>query len=258
MNRGVAAGASTRSSQTLRATAGDEDRHRKEPAVSEDGWCFSEVWPTHGRDSHRITRKGSEMVSTHRWSIAGALMICLVGAPWNAALVASEEHPLSSGTPATPSVVDAPSDVQRGTSARPVTLDATGERPTSPPTFPSQIPERSRFTVRDEILTANGLIGVVPAPVWRTAPSFIPMDSSAFLQRGRYRGRGRRGRHEAATAIILGAVASIAGTAVLVYANRPECSANETASGCGYGTKVIGGAVLSAGIVGVVAGAVWR
>ncbi len=59
--------------------------------------------------------------------------------------------------------------------------------------------------------------------------------------------------------IILGAVASIAGTAILVYANRPECSTNQTANGCGYGTKVIGGAVLSAGIVGLVAGALtWR
>jgi hypothetical protein len=56
-------------------------------------------------------------------------------------------------------------------------------------------------------------------------------------------------------AIAVGAVASIAGAAVLVYANRPECRINESASGCGYGTKVVGGAVLSAGIVGLVAGA---
>jgi hypothetical protein len=46
---------------------------------------------------------------------------------------------------------------------------------------------------------------------------------------------------------------------VLVYANRPECSTNQTANGCGYGTKVIGDAVLSAGLVGVVAGTLlWR
>jgi hypothetical protein len=57
----------------------------------------------------------------------------------------------------------------------------------------------------------------------------------------------------------LGAAASIAGAAVLVYANRPECRTNQTASGCGYGTKVVGGAVLSAGIVGIFVGALtWR
>jgi hypothetical protein len=49
------------------------------------------------------------------------------------------------------------------------------------------------------------------------------------------------------------------GTAVLVYANRLECSTNPIANGCGYGTKVIGGAVLSGGIVGLVVGAAtWR
>ena len=55
---------------------------------------------------------------------------------------------------------------------------------------------------------------------------------------------------------MIGAVAAIAGTALLVYANRPECSTNQLAGGCGYGTKVIGGSVLSAGVVGVVIGAV--
>ena len=58
---------------------------------------------------------------------------------------------------------------------------------------------------------------------------------------------------------MIGAAAAIAGTAVLVYANRPECSTNQMASGCGYGTKVVGTAVLSAGLVGLVVGALtWR
>ena len=82
-------------------------------------------------------------------------------------------------------------------------------------------------------------------------------ESNAFEQRGGYRGRG--GRDGAVAAIILGAAATIAGTAVLVYANRPECSTNQMAGGCGYGTKVIGGAVLSAGIIGLLIGAItWR
>jgi hypothetical protein len=58
---------------------------------------------------------------------------------------------------------------------------------------------------------------------------------------------------------VLGAIATIAGAAVLVYANRPACSANPNAGGCGYGMKVVGGAVLSVGIVSLVIGAVtWR
>jgi hypothetical protein len=60
--------------------------------------------------------------------------------------------------------------------------------------------------------------------------------------------------------MVLGAAASITGGAILVYANRPECgTTNRMASGCGYGTKVVGGAVLSAGIVGLLIGALtWR
>ena len=79
--------------------------------------------------------------------------------------------------------------------------------------------------------------------------AIAPLESSAFAQRG-FRGRGRGGRNDSArAAVILGAVATIAGTAVLVYANRPDCSTNPAPGGCGYGAKVVGGAVLSAGVV---------
>jgi hypothetical protein len=45
----------------------------------------------------------------------------------------------------------------------------------------------------------------------------------------------------------------------LVYANRPACRGNAAADACGYGTKVVGGALLTGGAVGIVAGAVsWR
>jgi hypothetical protein len=44
-----------------------------------------------------------------------------------------------------------------------------------------------------------------------------------------------------------------------VYANRPDCGPNPRLNGCGYGTKVVGGAVLTGGIIGVVAGTLtWR
>jgi hypothetical protein len=69
-----------------------------------------------------------------------------------------------------------------------------------------------------------------------------------------------RRRHDGSiAAIMIGAAAAITGAAVLVYANRPECTTNTVAGGCGYGTKVVGTAVLSAGIVGLFVGALtWR
>jgi hypothetical protein len=82
--------------------------------------------------------------------------------------------------------------------------------------------------------------------------------SSALAQRRGFRGGG--GRNEGArTAIVIGTLAAITGAALLVYANRPECSRNASADACGYGTKVLGGAVLTAGAVGIVAGTIsWR
>jgi uncharacterized membrane protein YjjB (DUF3815 family) len=60
-------------------------------------------------------------------------------------------------------------------------------------------------------------------------------------------------------ALMIGSVVAITGAAILVYANRPECDTRQFAGGCGYGTKVVGGAVLSGGIVSLVAGALtWR
>jgi len=56
-------------------------------------------------------------------------------------------------------------------------------------------------------------------------------------------------------AMILGAAAAITGASLLFYANRPECDARPYAGGCGYGTKVIGGAVLTGGLVSVTIGA---
>jgi len=88
-----------------------------------------------------------------------------------------------------------------------------------------------------------------------------PAESSVFAAQI-YRGQPRRLRRErdgSIAAIVIGAVASITGAAILVYANRPECSPRPFATGCGYGTKVVGGAVLSGGIVGLTIGALtWR
>jgi hypothetical protein len=118
--------------------------------------------------------------------------------------------------------------------------------------------EHLRFTLNDEALTVNAPAETAGARVWRRPLEFAPLESSAFAQRGRRGGGGGR-NSGAAAEIMLGAVATVAGAAVLVYANRPECNGNPNRSGCGYGTKVVGGAVLSVGIVGLVVGAMrWR
>ncbi len=86
-------------------------------------------------------------------------------------------------------------------------------------------------------------------------------DARDTVQYGQYGyGSTRRHRNQAAlTAIMLGAVGAIAGTAVLVYANRPDCNVNSNLGGCGYGTKVVGASVLAGGVVGLMVGAVmWR
>jgi hypothetical protein len=118
--------------------------------------------------------------------------------------------------------------------------------------------EHLRFTLNDDVLAANASAETAGARVWRRPLEFAPLESSAFAQRGRRGGGGRRNTGAAAE-IMLGTVAAVAGAAVLVYANRPDCNSNPNGSGCGYGTKVVGGAVLSVGIVGIVVGALrWR
>ena len=99
-----------------------------------------------------------------------------------------------------------------------------------------------------------------PRLVFDPARFTLEDESSTFAQRrGGFRGRGRGRSEGARTAVVVGALAAVTGAALLVYANRPECRNNASANACGYGTRVIGGAVLTAGAVGIVAGTVsWR
>jgi hypothetical protein len=183
------------------------------------------------------------MARTHRVSTTAALIVCLVGSPGGGTLFASEEEPSSSGAQSSQSVSNT-------TSAVSVDWPATARDLFSDP---ASTLGRSPFT-------PDASVRAVSAQAGRSIFNFVPVESSSFAQRGGYRGRGTRGgRNGAAAAIVLGAAAAIAGTAILVYANRPECSTNQMANGCGYGPKVVGGAVLSAGIVGLLVGAVtWR
>ena len=91
--------------------------------------------------------------------------------------------------------------------------------------------------------------------------SLVPVTSTATnVVADRGWGRDHWNRNEGArTAIIVGSIAAIAGGALLVYANRPECGVNHLAGGCSYGTKVAGGAVLAGGVLGITVGALtWR
>lgn len=148
-----------------------------------------------------------------------AAIACLICVPWMGTLSAAQTASSAAADGQSPATIDVRS-------------------------APASIAGRSRFTLSEP------LISVVPVK---------PLESDVFAQRGWGRG-GRWGRNGGArTAIILGGVAAVAGAAVLVYANRPECSANHAASGCSYGTKVVGGAVLAGGVFGIVAGALtWR
>ncbi len=168
------------------------------------------------------------MTRTHGLWTTGALIVCLLGTQWSGTLLAREGEP-------PPAAVVSITDRLAPTT------------------------ERSSFPVSDDVASANQPIDPATGPIWRSALKFVPVESTAYEQRDRDR-RGRGGRNDAAqAAVIIGAVAAIAGAAVLVYANRPDCSTNQTASGCGYGTKVIGAAVLTGGIVSLVAGAAfWR
>ncbi|HET9833549.1 MAG TPA: hypothetical protein VFP91_17635 [Vicinamibacterales bacterium] len=162
------------------------------------------------------------MFKTHRAPTAAVLLVCLLGGPSSGILFASGRE-----------------------SSTPTTAASTGEPLPGTTEFVRSLVASSPHLWRDDTLIR--------------LPTLAPDESSLLAQRGgRGRGYGSR-RNGAAAAVFLGAAAAIAGTAVLVYANRPECNTVPTASGCGYGTKVVGGAVLSAGVVGLVVGAaMWR
>jgi hypothetical protein len=171
------------------------------------------------------------MAGTHRVPTTVALIVCLLGGPGGGTLFAAGEEPASS--------------------------DALSARTWF--AGPPPAPERSLFTFTDQSLVLDPPAGAARAQAWQGTFNVIPAESTLLAQRGGFRGRGRRGNSGSAAAIVLGAAATIAGAAVLVYANRPECSRNQGAEGCGYGTKVVGGAVLSAGVVGIFVGALtWR
>jgi hypothetical protein len=182
------------------------------------------------------------MATSHRLSTTAVLIVCFAATQLSGTLFASGEDPAPNDEPSAQSVVQPRRDEQDAGAA----------------TRSASIAEHFRVTLSNEVSAPDMRLAAAHAASRRGALTFAS-EPPALAQRGGYGGRGRGRNHGAATAIALGAVASIAGGAILLYANRPDCDRNPAAGGCGYGTKVAGGAVLSAGIVGLVVGAVtWR
>ena len=142
---------------------------------------------------------------------------------------------------------------------------------------PSLFAEELSSSTGSEPLVATANLPALASNPWLKAPearnrqatfTLAPTAADAFAQRG-YRGRGRTqggsssGSGVSAAAMLVGAAATITGAAILVYANRPDCRTTggtySQLDGCGYGTKVVGGAVLTGGVVGIAVGALtWR
>jgi hypothetical protein len=200
--------------------------------------------------SSRISYLWRRNMTNVRRVAAGVVLVCLMGSQSTGPLFAQEQQSIPVETVAALPIADtllAPPEVPSAGTAVATPRDETAASTTAPPSL--------KLSAETFAMTAR----LDPhAPAWLTTPVFAPAEFGAMTQRGYY--GGGRGRNGAARAeIVLGAIATIAGTAVLVYANRPDCSTSPTASGCGYGTKVVGTAVLSAGLVGLIVGALtWR
>lgn len=198
------------------------------------------------------------MTNTHRSWMSAAVMVSFVSLQTNTALFASENESSSTETPASQTLADSTSDT-RASAASPAAISMS-DHPVAADVSSTSLPPigSSRFTLPSSFVEKNpSLVGIANGA--HGTFTMAPTTSSAFAGQI-YQGRPYKiNRDGSIAALMLGSIAAIAGTAVLVYANRPECTTNQFAGGCGYGTKVVGGAVLSGGVVGLVIGALtWR
>jgi hypothetical protein len=160
----------------------------------------------------------SSMVTTRRAVTTAVLVACLSGAPLSGTVAASEPAPPASPGNAPPIQVDRPT-------------------PTS----------RSPFVLSDEMLRQSLI---------ESDAREARVPATAYGQWGYY-GPPPHHHHNGAAqaAIIFGSAAVIAGTAMMIYANRPECDAIVHSNDC-YGEKVFGGSILAGGIVSLTMGMV--
>jgi len=198
------------------------------------------------------------MAKTNPLSIMGVMIVCLVTPQANGALLASEHEQSLREAPSSQSLTNSASETPTSEGLAPaISVD---EQPvaTNLSSAPLPQPERSRFTFNAGALTANPSPGPAAEGVTRTF-NFVPNRSSTFAGQI-YQGRPYRMGHDGSiAALMIGTALTITGAAILVYANRPDCDFRQFAGGCGYGTKVVGGAVISGGVVGLLVGAwTWR
>jgi hypothetical protein len=124
-----------------------------------------------------------------------------------------------------------------------ITLFASGDLSSKTETSPAPAtPDHARFTLSPGFFAPN--------------PPAVPSVSVRQIYPGRPYPMPNHRHDGAIMALTIGAIATITGTAILVYANRPDCEFKHYAGGCGYGTKVVGGSVVAGGIVGLTVGAV--
>ncbi len=177
------------------------------------------------------------MVGAHRTSTTAAIVVCVLIAQSTTSLLASEAPAPETSFASSASTNEA-------------------VEPTSPTTELTPVSPRARLTL--DAVPLGTLASLDSALSADSHPFRLPPPEFAASAGQIYRGAPYpyRHRHDVSlAAIMIGATAAIVGTAVLVYANRPECSANPNAGGCGYGTKVVGTSVLAGGVVGLFVGA---
>lgn len=194
------------------------------------------------------------MANIPRASMIAVVIACFVTAQGNAIVFASEDTSSSRETPSSSSLISGASEPQPSTPNEVSSPTSNDDRPATPRSFKALLQTQpTRLN-----LDAGFLAAIAALPEGRQL-NLVPAQASALAGQI-YQGQPYRiGRNGSIAAIMLGAVATIAGTAILVYANRPDCSINQYAGGCGYGTKVVGGSVLAGGVVGLFVGALtWR
>jgi hypothetical protein len=201
------------------------------------------------------------MATVHRVSMTAVVIVCLLVTQWNGTLFASEAGSSSSTAAVSPLLITVESDARAPTSLGLVPAVAIGGQSVETTDVSSASGLQSgRAHLLFDVFAVNAALGTV-VPREKIAFEVAPAEFDRFADQI-YQGAPYpyRRRHDGSiAAIMIGAAAAIAGAAVLVYANRPECTTNMVAGGCGYGTKVVGTAVLSGGIVGLFVGALtWR
>jgi hypothetical protein len=198
------------------------------------------------------------MSRAHRVSTARILVVCLLSLLWNDTVAANGDAIRATPAEASASVPAVASEAPTPASPHLVAAIDFGE-PAIQNTDASSAPAPEKRTLRIAFDTPASSEAVrTRAPLAHRSFEMTPL---AFSLHGGQIYAGppypmyHHPRDGAIAAIMIGAVAAITGTAVLVYANRPECSFTPYAGGCGYGTKVVGTAVLSGGIVSLFVGA---